>query len=173
MRPSQKVDFYVLAHNRVGAIVAASIVDPDVAVAACRHRWRIHPDGYLIRSGPRSEKPRRTILLHRVAIDAQAGDVVDHVSGDRLDNRCANLRIASMSQNGANRAAPSSNTSGVKGVRWEPDRGTWLARITVNRRMKNLGRFRDLTDAVSAYNAAAQLYFGEFARPAYRPIAES
>lgn len=56
------------------------------------------------------------------------------------------------------------NTSGVKGVRWEEQRKRWLARITFNGRMRNLGRFHYKQDAVNAYNAAATKHFGEFAR---------
>lgn len=91
-------------------------------------------------------------------------DFIDHKDGVRDNNRFNNLRIATNSQNQANRGAPQNNTSGFKGVRWQASRGKWIAIITINGKAKNLGRFINLTDAVMAYRAAAMAAWGEFAK---------
>lgn len=90
-------------------------------------------------------------------------DFVDHKDGDRDNNRFHNLRKATNSQNQANRGLPSNNTSGFKGVSWQESRCKWYARIMINGRAKNLGRYDNIEDAVRAYKKAALAAWGEFA----------
>lgn len=89
-------------------------------------------------------------------------EFVEHKNGKRDDNRFDNLRIATNSQNQAN-AFWNTNTSGFKGVSWQPSRGKWIARITVNGVAKNLGRYTSIVDAAKAYRKAAIDAWGEFA----------
>ena len=88
----------------------------------------------------------------------------DHVNGNGLDNRRANLREATQSQNSANRELSSSNTSGYKGVSWSRGTRKWVAQIGVNGRRIYLGLFADPAEGARAYNRAALEHFGEFAR---------
>ena len=88
---------------------------------------------------------------------------VDHINGNGLDNRRSNLRPASRSQNGANRGAPSNNTSGFKGV--TRFRLKWMAKIQVHGRTIHLGLFATPQEAARAYDTAALEHFGEYARP--------
>jgi hypothetical protein len=87
---------------------------------------------------------------------------VDHVNGIRDDERFANLRLATNSQNQAN-GWWSTNTSGFKGVSYQKSRGKWIAAITVNGVAKNLGRYTSIVDAAKAYKKAALEAWGEFA----------
>ncbi len=91
------------------------------------------------------------------------GKFTDHVNGDGLDNRRANLRAATISQNGANRKIGSNNTSGVKGVTWHKRFKLWQVSIGVHGRPIHLGRFRDLKSAECIYKLAAFKFFGGFA----------
>lgn len=91
-------------------------------------------------------------------------DCVDHINGVKGDNRIINLRLASRSQNNANRPAYSNNASGIKGVYWEPRRKRWSAQITLNGKKELLGLFREKHAAADAYMEAAKRLFGEFAR---------
>lgn len=93
------------------------------------------------------------------------GDI-DHVNGDRADNRLANLREATRLQNAANARRPCTNTSGYKGVHWATHRRKWRASIGVNYRKLYLGYFATPQDAHAAYIAAAAKYFGSYARAA-------
>jgi hypothetical protein len=86
---------------------------------------------------------------------------IDHVNGDRADNRLDNLRLASKQQNQQNRGVQRNNKLGVKGV--IKTSSAFVAAITVNRRNIHIGSFRTLEAASAAYGAAAVKYFGEFA----------
>ncbi len=94
----------------------------------------------------------------------QPGGEIDHINGDRTDNRWDNLRVATHAQNGHNVGLRRNNTSGVKGVSWTASRGKWAATITMNGRLKHLGRFDNFEDAVAARRAAEAEYQGAFAR---------
>jgi hypothetical protein len=86
--------------------------------------------------------------------------LLDHINGDRADNRIVNLRAATHQQNMVNRAAARKNKSGLKGVRQRGER--WLAQITLNRRGVFLGSFATAEAAAAAYGAAAARSHGPF-----------
>lgn len=88
---------------------------------------------------------------------------VDHIDGNRLNNQRHNLRLATKSQNGANRGAPSNNKSGFKGIHFDKFNNKWRAEIWCNNKRKRIGRFERIEDAVIAYNETAKELFGEFA----------
>jgi hypothetical protein len=89
--------------------------------------------------------------------------MLDHIDGDRVNNRIGNLRIATRAQNAANRRPRAGGTSQFKGVSWDKDRGEWRARIKVDGRWRHLGRFTNPEDAARAYDLAAVEAFGAFA----------
>lgn len=89
---------------------------------------------------------------------------VDHRNGNRLDNRIANLRDATRSQNCANMGLASHNTSGFNGVSFYRQTGRWQAYIRHGGRRLHLGMFATAEDAAAAYDAAAIRLKGEFAR---------
>lgn len=110
-----------------------------------------------------------TTYLHRLILGAPQGLEVDHLSGDGLDNRRANLRLATQSQNSANswkprRADGAATTSQYKGVSWDRTRDRWQAKVTIHGVCRNLGRYDDEAEAARAYDAAALSAWGDFAR---------
>jgi hypothetical protein len=100
-------------------------------------------------------------LLHYGVMPAE---YIDHINGDKLDNRIANLRLCTNAENMRNRAAPRSNSSGYKGVYFEAYTKRWKAQITVGGRNTNLGRFPTAEEAHAAYRRAAEEWHGAFAR---------
>ena len=107
------------------------------------------------------------IYMHRLVAGAPPQGFVDHVNRNGLDNRRANLRIATKSENGANRVADARvrrTSSEYKGVFWDRARGKWAATIHVDGRSKALGRFGTEMEAAEAYNRAATATWGRFAR---------
>lgn len=105
---------------------------------------------------------KKTILMHRAVLIVPDGRFVDHINGDKLDNRRANLRLCSSAENLRNRGAPSNNTSGFKGVSFDRARGTWKAQIDVHG-VKKARRARTPEAAARAYNELAKRFHGEFA----------
>lgn len=93
-------------------------------------------------------------LAHRVAWFLTYGewpkDQIDHINGNKSDNRICNLRDVGQIDNGRNQKMPVTNTSGVVGIVWLSKRQKWAARIKVNRVQKTIGIFNTLFDAVAA-----------------------
>ena len=122
-----------------------------------------HPNGY-VRIGLAEGR----YLLHRIIWLYVTGEWprfhIDHVNSKKYDNRWANLREATVSQNGQNVKRLSTNTSGLKGVSWHKASSMWRADICVNRRQKSLGIFNCPAAASFAYQIAADKHFKEFAR---------
>ena len=99
-------------------------------------------------------------LMHRIIIDAQPGELVDHINGNTLDNRVSNLRKATPSQNNYNSKGRSKNK--YKGV--DSRNGRHYAYIIHNYKKINLGSFGSMEDAAKAYDDAAKELFGVYAR---------
>jgi len=109
---------------------------------------------------------KRPYRAHRVAYFLCHGvlpKVIDHINGNRSDNRIANLRSADCAQNGWNRGKQKNNSSGYKGVRMGTH-GRWMATIWANRKPRHLGYFDTPEAASEAYKRAAQELHGSFAR---------
>lgn len=100
---------------------------------------------------------QRTVHMHRLIMQCPENMEVDHINGNALDNRRENLRLASSSQNKRNRR--SFNKHGLKGIAKAPD-GRWRAVIS-------LGTFDTKEEAARAYDKAARLIFGQYARANY------
>lgn len=92
------------------------------------------------------------------------GMVVDHINGDKSDNRRSNLRVCTQAQNCANSKRPVSNISGYKGVHFYKQYGKYSVKLQVNRKQLFFGYFEDKHEAAKAYNEAAIKHYGEFAK---------
>ena len=99
-----------------------------------------------------------------IATGAWPADELDHINGDRSDNRMSNLRQADHGQNLRNRRSNIGSTSQYLGVSWRRDCAKWCATIQVGGRKRHLGVFCDEAEAAEAYDKAAAIHFGQFAR---------
>lgn len=140
--------------------------DEDYSVIS-RYNWCAHKDGntyyamaYIPGSG---KKHKKMIYLHRLIMNAQPEQQVDHINGNGLDNRRENLRFATRSQNRQNQFHIR-GSSKYKGVTWSKRDSVWVSRITVGGKIKFTGNYKNEEDAAKAYDKAAIEYFGEFAR---------
>ena len=102
---------------------------------------------------------KRRLLAHRVIwkwVHGEEPDEIDHINGDRADNRLVNLRSVHHEANGRNLARRKNNTSGATGVSRYGNR--WLARICPSRRTIYIGIFDSFDEAVAARRAAEVAY---------------
>jgi AP2 domain/HNH endonuclease len=111
---------------------------------------------------PGSGRGGKKVLMHKLLIQDAAR--VDHWDGDGLNNRRANLRPCTQSENCANARKQAATSSRFKGVYLDRHRQRWAAEITHQRRKIHLGRFVSEQAAAQAYNLAALELFGEFAK---------
>lgn len=138
-----------------------TVIDDEDAERVLAHRWHL-VDGYVGRNVTKDGK-RVLELLHRALLEPlDPAILVDHANGDPLDNRRTNLRTADRSQNGAN-SRPNTGRR-YKGVHFFARAHHWQAYIRVRGRRIHLGVFDTDRDAARAYNDAALIHFGEFAR---------
>ena len=107
------------------------------------------------------------IKLHRLLLGLNDARFIDHINGKRWDNRRCNLRFADSTQNAQNQGLKKNNRLGYKGV-YKHASGKYHARISVNKHHISLGYYTDAVQAAKAYDRAAKLYFGEYARPNFR-----
>lgn len=125
-------------------------------------KWYCSSEGYAERDEGRRGN-RKRILMHRLILGVSKEFQADHINNNRLDNRRANLRTCTYSENNQHRGVSSSNTSGYKGVTFVKVTKKWRATIRVNRVKVELGSYKNIIDAARAYNQAAKKYHGEFA----------
>lgn len=132
-----------------------------------QRRWCCNNKGYAVHyatfNGIRQvQSMHREIMAHILGRPIPTHLQVDHINGNRLDNRRENLRLATRSQNQANKGTPTNNTSGYKGVSWRA--GKWEARLRHHHRLIHLGRFQTEIEAALAYAAATRLLNADFAQ---------
>lgn len=128
------------------------------------HKWRVNAsrDGKLYASATINGK---LTLMHRYLKGATDRKTqIDHIDNDGLNNRRNNLRVCNHSANNCNKGVIKSNTSGYKGVSWHKRSRKWEAYIAKDSKKTTLGYFTEVKEAAKAYNGAALVFHGEFAK---------
>jgi hypothetical protein len=147
-----------------------TIVDPPDYYRYGCFKWCLDGhDGkfYAVRGARVGIDDTKKVRLHREIINAPKGLYVDHQNGDSLDNRRANLRIATRSQNMQNmkrRKNKADTSSQFVGVYSDKSRGLWAYQLRANGKVVSVGRFATEIEAARARDIAAIKYHGEFAR---------
>lgn len=127
----------------------------------------LRKDGYL-----RIKVDGALVLAHRIVWKMVHGDephYLDHINGDRADNRIENLRPVTSSDNKSNETLRINSASGFVGVTWHiPTKPTktskWVAKIAKGGKETHIGYFTELKDAVLAYNAECLKAHGEYGK---------
>jgi hypothetical protein len=139
--------------------------DMSRAVRAGRRAGCLHRTGYwVIRYSGKQVRAHRLAWL--IMTGEWPADEVDHINGQKADNRFCNLRAATSSQNKHNRGKLPNNKSGFKGVFWASAKGKWGAAIGANRKARIIGYFETPEEAHLAYVEAATDLHGVFLRVA-------
>lgn len=103
--------------------------------------------------------PKKTVIMHRIIMNAPNGMMVDHINGNGLDNRRSNLRIVTRRQNMQNRHH--NKTSRYPGVQWKKHCKLWVAKIQICKKSFHLGYFKSEELAFEAYKKAVHDLTGE------------
>jgi hypothetical protein len=112
----------------------------------------------------RKNGKRHQYRLHRFLLNAPEGSVVDHISGDTMDNRKANLRITDWKGNARNHGMNSTNTSGYRGVIFSKSKNRWRAVIQTIKNPLHLGYYPSKEIAAYVYEEASKIIYGEYYR---------
>lgn len=143
-----------------------AIIDDADFPFISRFKWCAHKrrKGYVaVRNIKIPGKGWRPINMSRFLLNPSDNSFVDHINGNGLDNRRANLRFATPAQNQYNRAKNKNSASRFKGVRRD-GKGHWMAAITYKRKAIHLGTFSTEKTAAHAYDVGAKILFREYAR---------
>lgn len=115
-------------------------------------------------------------LAHRLAWVYMTGrwpeDQIDHINGERDDNRWVNLREADQSQQCGNSALRSDNKAGARGVYWCKEKRKWAVDLQYQGRRYRLGRYTDFEEATELSELARQMFYETFytdRRVGFRP----
>lgn len=133
-----------------------AMVDDEDYETLSKYCWCYDCNGYAV-----ANVNGVNTLMHNLLVNITQGSEVDHADRNTINNQKYNLRIATKSQNGANRGKNKNNTSGYKGV--IKSKKKWLAIIKVNYKSIRIGLFDTAFDAAVAYDKAARYHFKEFA----------
>ena len=140
--------------------------DKDKVLA---HTWRVSPRKnesffYVMTHVRKPNGKPSGLYLHRLLTNAKKGEVVDHINGNRLDNRKENLNVGTSRRNNQNKGKQKNNTSGYKGVCYikkSKDMAgehskPWYAQLQHKRKHVYIGRFATKEEAARAYDAKAR-----------------
>lgn len=136
---------YIDLYDKFYNIIAKAIIDIEDISKVKNIKWRMNCNGYVINNSNTS------MFLHRRILNTDK--MVDHINGNRLDNRKSNLRICNHSQNQMN-----ANYKGVYDYN-----GRYIAKIKLNGKQKHIGVFDIYEEALYARWFAERIVFKEFA----------
>lgn len=135
----------VILYDKKGKECDRTKIDKDDIERVSKHKWRSSERGYV---------HGKNTYLHQFIMRATG---IDHINGDRKDNRKCNLRVVSQSQNLMNR-----RMKGYSKDKW----GKFCVEIEVGGTRYKLGRYSTEKEAAAVRRAAELKHFGEFARRA-------
>lgn len=138
-----------------------AVIDEADFAKVMRYTWCYQMPGYAVTNMKCFDGSKLRLYLHRLILDAPHGMTVDHINGDGLDNRRSNLRLCTHGQNLRNQKANRGRR--FKGAYRIGERG-YFAKIAYEGKSQYLGVFPSELEAAQAYDNAAKLHHGEYAR---------
>lgn len=148
-----------------GNTVATFIIDAEDVDKIRYHKWRLSY-GHIVTGN--NTKTHPTTQLSHLLLDEPSTDYhhkIDHINGDALDNRKANLRVCTQGQNVLNKRVVANNTTGVIGVykdKRKSRKHNYCAEIRINNKKTFIGAYRTIAEAAWARHVAETVLFKEF-----------
>jgi hypothetical protein len=135
------------------------IFDKEDGPRIAEYRWHLNA-GYAAADRPIVKGKRLPKLyMHRLIMGYRQGLEVDHINGNKLDNRRINLRVCTRAEN-------QRNARHVSGIYYNTRRKEWIAQITVHYHNIVTGYFKTAAEASASYRTAAKLLHGRFSATA-------
>jgi nucleoid DNA-binding protein len=152
-----KNEAYIRFYDRIGNLKSeVCVIDSEDVEKVKNIKWRI-THGYCS-----SRKLGVSIQNIILGVETSFKMVVDHIDGNKLNNKKVNLRYCKFKENLRNKRVQSNNKSGYAGVWFEPSKNWWRSYIKVDGKVINLGYHYLKTEAILAREKAEIEYFGEF-----------
>lgn len=104
----------------------------------------------------------KKVSLHRIVMEADKDDIIDHINHDLTDNRKSNLRKCTRSQNAMNSHIRSDNKSGCSNVYYDKNRSKWGVQISFDKRRISIGRFDSYERAVEEQKKIENQMFADY-----------
>jgi hypothetical protein len=152
-------DCVLRIYNKKTNKTVETLVDEDLYYDLIKYTWWVHSAGYIC-----SEINKKSILLARYVMNYFGKDIVDHINSNILDNRRANLRIATRQQNSMNRSSVKNSTSQYIGVSYDKCKGKFVAKIQLDGKNRFLGIYENEEEAAKVRDEATKKYYGEFGK---------
>lgn len=144
----------IYLYDRDSEVIAEALIDKEDIPKVINSKWCKDKNGYV--------KNSKQEYLHRILFN-KTDLFIDHINGNKLDNRKENLRICNNADNLKNRVKlPKNNTSGILGVRFREDRNKWYTEIQCNKEKIYLGSFSSLEEAIKARLNGELKFFGKY-----------
>lgn len=141
-----------------------ALIDAEDEARVKAYRWYPHTHGYAI-----SRVDRRTAYMHRFILGAPSGSFIDHINGDKLDNRRANLRTATPSQNNQNCQHCRAKT-GILGVYLCAKNGNpYRVAIWIKGRAIHIGYYPTLEEAAVVADKARREHYSHYVKMPLTP----
>lgn len=159
----------ILKQERITTLIPLSlgrftIIDAEDYDYLSQWKWCSHKTYYYAMRRDYTNGKKSMYRMHRLIMKAKENEYVDHINGNRLDNRKSNLRICNKGENNQNCGLRRNNTSGYKGVSWSKKYKKYNVQININGKRKTVGSYIDPIEAAKAYDEAAFAAYGEFAK---------
>jgi hypothetical protein len=153
------------------------ILDQEDYYRLSGFKWYVNGNGvnfYAFRNMVVGPGLTRMKSMHREIMGSPKGMLVDHRNRDTFDNRRANLRLATHSQNSCNsNINKAGRSSQYRGVSFDRKRKYWNVQVVLEGKYVFFGRYKSEIEAAKAYDEAARKYHGEFARLNFPKTADS
>ena len=145
----EKEDYIILKVESKGYIYDC-LIDKEDYEKIKEYKWHLNKFGYIITNSKKQNGKR----IHRMIMNYEGKNVIDHINHNRMDNRKCNLRICNLAENSWNRKS--------KGYYYIKKENRWSASIMKNGKYIYLGYFKTEEEAKEARRQAEIKYFGEF-----------
>lgn len=141
-----------------------ALVDKKIMDSISNHKFFIGTSGYIYTTDKGGSAKNMCKCLHHFVLPKVKGMSVDHINGNKLDNRSSNLRYCTNNENVRNRKVQTNSTSGIPGVTHRGKWNVWRVRVKLDGIRYHIGDFKDKLEAGYVRDQVALQLHKDFTR---------